>query len=158
MYCQSCGTEVTKELNYCNRCGANLNQSSNLPAQIVRPVNLTAPTITIALMVLIGLGIIFASISDLARKDIHPAALTWMVICGLAMITGVAALVLRQWTNLAGGAKEKERTFPRKKPVEVEASAPKPLPPMRSEPIQSVTDHTTRTFDPVYREPVERRK
>jgi hypothetical protein len=156
MYCQSCGMEVTRELNYCNRCGANLNQSSNLPAQIVRPVNLTAPTITIALMVLIGMGIIFASITDLARKDVHPAALTWMAICGLGVITGVAALVLRQWANLAGAAKEKERTFPRQKSVE--PSVQMPLPPMRSEPIPSVTDHTTRTFDPVYREPAERRK
>src|SRR4051794_25060045 len=108
MYCQSCGTEVTKELNYCNRCGANLNQSSNQPVQIVRPVSLTAPTITIALMVVIGLGITFGSVSELARRDVHPAALTWMVICGLGMVMGVAALVLRQWTNLAGGAKEKE--------------------------------------------------
>ena len=157
MYCQSCGMEVTRELNYCNRCGANLNQSSNLPAQIVRPVNLTAPTITIALMVLIGLGIVFASVTDLARKDVHPAALTWMVICGLGLIMGVAALVLRQWANLAGGVKEKERerAFPRKKPAE---PAPGQLPPMRSESIPSVTEHTTRTFDPVYREPVERRK
>ena len=62
MYCQSCGTEVTKELNYCNRCGANLNASSNLPEQFVRPVSLTAPTIAVALMVVISLGIIFASI------------------------------------------------------------------------------------------------
>jgi len=123
--------------------------------QIVRPVSLTAPTIAIALMVVIGLGIIFASISDLARKDINPAALTWMVISGLAMITGVVALVLRQWTNLIGATKEKERILPRKKPAEFEPAA---LPPLRSEPIQSVTDHTTRTFDPAYRKPVERRK
>jgi hypothetical protein len=108
-------------------------------------------------MVVIGLGITFASVSELARRDVHPAALTWMVICGLGMIMGVTALVLRQWTNLAGVAKEKERTFPRKKPVVLE-SAPAQLPPLRSEPITSVTDHTTRTFDPVYREPVERRK
>jgi uncharacterized membrane protein YedE/YeeE len=157
MYCPSCGTEVTKELNYCNRCGANLNLSSNSVDQPLRPVNLTGPTIAIALMVVIGLGIVFASVSELARKEIHPAALTWMVLGGLAMITAVTALVLRQWGILAGAAKQRERTFPRKKAAEKEA-APMSLPPMRSEPIQSVTDHTTRTFDPVYREPVERRK
>lgn len=157
MYCQSCGTEVTKELNYCNRCGANLNVSSNLPEQFVRPINLTGPTIAVALMVVISLGIIFASVNDLARKDIHPAALTWMVIGGLAMIAGVTAMILRQWSQLAGVTKQQERTLPRKKPVEKE-SKPMSLPPMSSNPIPSVTDHTTRTFDPIYREPVERGK
>ena len=158
MYCQSCGTEVTKELNYCNRCGANLNLSPNLPEQPLRPVSLTGPTIAIALMVVFGLGITFASIAGLARSDVHPAALTWMVIGSFAMITGVAALVIRQWSQLAGAAKPKERAIlPRKKPAANE-SAPVQLPPMRSEPVSSVTDHTTRTFDPIYREPVERGK
>lgn len=157
MYCQSCGTEVTKELNYCNRCGAHLNTSSQLPEQFVRPVSLTAPTVAVALMVVISLGIIFASISDLARKEIHPAALTWMVIGGLGMIIGVVALILRQWSQLAGVTKQQERSTPRKKPFEKEA-APLPLPAMRTEPVPSVTEHTTRTFEPVYREPVERRK
>jgi hypothetical protein len=157
MYCPSCGTEVTIELNYCNRCGANLNLSSNLPEQPVRFVSLTGPTIAIAFMVVIGLGITFASIAGLARNDVHPAALTWMVIAGFGMITGVAAMVVRQWSHLAGVAKQKEQRPPRKKPVEKEA-APIQLPPMRSEPISSVTDHTTRTFEPIYREPVERGK
>jgi hypothetical protein len=157
MYCPSCGTEVTIELNYCNRCGANLKLSSNLPEQPLRSVSLTGPTIAIALMVIFGLGITFASIAGLARNGVHPVALTWMVIGGLGMITGVAAMVLRQWSHLAGIVKQKEQRPPRKKPAENEA-APIQLPPMRSEPISSVTDHTTRTFEPLYREPVERGK
>lgn len=148
MYCSSCGTEVTRELRYCNRCGANLNPSPSLPEQPVRQVNLTVPTISIAAMVIIGLIIIFASIADLARKDINPVALTWMVIGGLAAIVGVAALLMRQWTQLAGVVKQKEPRASRNKSAD-EASAPSQLPPFRSEPVSSVTDHTTRTFDPV---------
>jgi hypothetical protein len=157
MYCSSCGAEVTKELNYCNRCGANLKLSANLPEQYLRPVSLTGPTIAIALMVIFGLGITFASIAGLARNGVHPVALTWMVIGALGTITGVAAMVLRQWSQLAGVVKQKEQRLPRKKPAESE-SAPIQLPPMRSEPISSVTDHTTRTFEPLYREPFERGK
>jgi hypothetical protein len=150
MYCASCGTEVTRELNYCNRCGANLNPSpALLPVQPVRPVNLTGPTIAIALMVVIGMGIIFASISDLGKSGIHPAALTWMVLGGLAMLTGVAALVIRQWSHLAGIARQKELSFPRKKPADDEPIRAQ-LPPLRSEPVSSVTDHTTRTFKPSF--------
>jgi hypothetical protein len=156
MYCPSCGTEVTLGLNYCNRCGANLSQSSNLPEQPVRQINLTGPTIAIALMVVIGLGITFASVADLARRDVHPVALTWMVIAGLAMITGVAALIIRQWSNLAGVTKPKEHPLSRKKSADKEF-APAQLPPLRSEPASSVTEHTTRTFEPAYIER-ERRK
>ena len=158
MYCPSCGTEFALGLNYCNRCGANLSQPSNLPEQLPpRQVNLTGPTIAIALMVIIGLGIIFATVADLARNEFHPVALTWMVVAGLAMIAGVAALVLRQWSQLAGVVKPKERPVPRKKTADQEPSQGQ-LPPLRSEPIvPSVTEHTTRTFEPVYVER-ERRK
>lgn len=138
---------MTRELNYCNRCGANLNPAQIEPEQPLRPVNLTGPTIAVALMVVIGLGIIFASAADLGRS-MHPAALTWMVLGGLAMLAGVASLVIRQWTYLAGATKPKERSFPRKKAAESEPVAQ--LPPPRAEPISSVTDHTTRTFGHAY--------
>ena len=158
MYCPSCGTEVTRELNYCNRCGTNLNLAQAQPEQPLRPVSLTGPTIAVALMVVIGMGILFASISDLGRSGMHPAALTWMVLGGMAMLTGVATLIIRQWTYLAGAAKPKEPSLPRKKSAESEPVPPAQLPPRRSEPVSSVTDHTTRTFDPIYREPIERGK
>jgi hypothetical protein len=135
-------------LNYCNRCGANLNQPANQAEADMRPVNLTAPTIAICLMVVIALAIIFVGATELLARGINPTALTWMVIVSLAMVMGVSSLFIRQWTTLAGLAQPKER----KKPAETKPSAlapPAQLPPMRSEPVPSVTDHTTRTFDPV---------
>ena len=150
MYCSSCGTEVALGLNYCNRCGANLSQSSNQAEELPpRQVNLTGPTIAIALMVVIGLGIIFATVADLARSEFHPVALTWMVVAGLAMLAGVASLVIRQWSNLAGVVKPKERPLSHKKAAAKE-HVPAQLPPLRSEPIGSVTENTTRTFEPAY--------
>ncbi len=134
-------------LNYCNRCGANLNQPANQLEEYAAPVNLTGPTIAIGLMVVIALAIIFLGATELLTQGINPTALTWMVIVSLAMVMGVSALFIRQWTALAGTAKTKER---KKKPAVIEQpTAPAQLPPMRSEPINSVTDHTTRTFDPV---------
>ena len=146
MYCPSCGTEVTSALNYCNRCGANLNQPANQADVHVAPVNLTGPTIAIGLMVVIALAIIFIGATELLSRGIDPTALTWMVIVSLAMVMGVSALFIRQWTTLAGVMNPKER----KKQAEFKPpAAPAQLPPMRSEPVHSVTDHTTRTFDPV---------
>lgn len=134
-------------LNYCNRCGANLNQPASQAEEDLRPVDLTGPTIAIGLMVVVALAIIYIGATELLTKGIDPTALTWMVIVSLAMVMGVSALFIRQWTTLAGVVKPKER----RKPAETKppAASPAQLPPMRSEPVHSVTDHTTRTFDPV---------
>lgn len=150
MYCPSCGSEVTPGLNYCNRCGAALNTSPIAPERPPAPVSLTGPTIAIAAMVVTGLAILLGSVRGLARDDVHPVALTWIVIGGLGMILAVAALLMRQWSQLSGMKREKERPAPRVKPENDRLPAMQ-LPPMRSEPVSSVTDHTTRTFEPAKR-------
>lgn len=155
MYCSSCGTEVTKELNYCNRCGANLRAASGSEGEPVRVVSTRGAIWPMALMVVIGLGIIFAGVGDLAKRDIHPAALTWIAICGFAMIFGVASLILRHLSQFSGSPKPVEKSASRKKAALNEARAAQ-LPPARIEPVSSVTEHTTRTFDPAYRKPMER--
>ena len=147
MYCPSCGTEVTTALNYCNRCGANLNPPVSLPEEKVRLVSLTGPTIAVAAMVVMSIGLIFSAARELLTRGLHPAALTWVVIFGLATIMGVSALFIRLWTSLLGVAKPKERPARRQKQAESEPEAAQ-LPPMRTPPAQSVTDHTTRNFEP----------
>ncbi len=37
MFCQFCGTEATHELNYCKRCGGNLNPPTGISVQDARP-------------------------------------------------------------------------------------------------------------------------
>lgn len=150
MYCPSCGTEVTKELNYCNRCGANLNPPMNVSEQPVRVVSMNGPVWAMALMVVIGLGIIFGSVSGLARINVHPAALTWIALGGLGMILGVVSLFLRHWSHLSGASQQTERPARPKRPAKSE-SRPAQLPPSRIEPVPSVTENTTRTLDPVER-------
>jgi hypothetical protein len=157
MYCSSCGTEVTKELNYCNRCGANLNPTPNVSEQPTRVVSMNGPIWAIALMAVIGLGIVFSGVSHLADKNIHPAVLIWMALGGLGMIVGVAALFLRQLSHMNTALKSVEKPAPRKK-ANIKEARPAQLPPSRIEPVPSVTENTTRTFEPIYREPVERGK
>jgi|SRR5689334_21629408 len=149
MYCSSCGTEVTKELNYCNRCGANLNPSVNVIEQPVRIVSMNGPFWAMAIMVVIGLGIIFSGMNDLARKEIHPAALTWLGIGSLATLLSVVALFMRQLSYMSGQPKA-ERP-PKRTKAEKERGRTAQLPPMRMQPVSSVTEETTRTFEPLER-------
>jgi hypothetical protein len=155
MYCPSCGNEITVELKYCNRCGANLSSfSSGLPAPIVPPVKLAVPTLLLGLTIIGGLGIIFGGATEFARIGVHPAAITWIVIFSLATLFGCTSLLLRFWSKLVFHQRELPpgtqsiRSMP-------DRNIGAQLPPRR-EPMPSVTENTTRTFSPVYREPSDR--
>lgn len=153
MYCPSCGNEISVELKYCNRCGANLTvpTASFAPAE---PVKLTVPSIVMGLTVVIGLGIIFGGATSFANVGIHPAAIVWIVLFSSATLFGCMALMIRFWTKLASLQRE-TTSFQPMRSAFVERPPAQQLPP-RMEPVGSVTENTTRTFSPIYREPSDR--
>src|SRR5712691_5015880 len=154
MYCPSCGNEITVELNYCNRCGANLTlPASNFPAPIVAPVKLTAPTIVLGLTVTGGLGIIFGGASEFVKMGLQPAAIIWIVLFGMATLIGCSALLIRFWSKMLSLQRETP-TLPQS--VRRVKGVPQQQLPPRLEPVPSVTENTTRTFSPVYRDTSER--
>ncbi|HSE34213.1 MAG TPA: zinc ribbon domain-containing protein [Pyrinomonadaceae bacterium] len=153
MYCPSCGSEITVELKYCNRCGANLTWS--MPSQTPpAPISLTIPSLVLGLTVIIGLGIVFGGATSMAERGLHPAAIVWMVLFSVAALFGCVALMIRFWTKLMSLQRE-STSQPQVRPTFAERSAPPALPP-RMEPVGSVTENTTRTFAPVYSEPPDR--
>lgn len=156
MYCPSCGSEISVELKYCNRCGANLAVvPANYPAPMVKPMRLSLPAIVLGLTVTFGLGIIFDGAKELAQMHLHPAAITWMVIFSLATLFGCTALILRFWLKVFSLNRESYQPANQIRPP-MQMSTPIPGPrqqfPPRLEPVPSVTEHTTRTISPVYRE------
>jgi hypothetical protein len=156
MYCPSCGNEISVELKYCNRCGANLTMVPAIsPAPVLKPVKLGFPAIVLGLTVTIGLAIIFDGAKELARIQINPVALAWMVIFSLATLFGCTALILRFWLRVFTMNRETYQPQDQFRPAtQMPAQIPGPRQqfPPRLEPVPSVTEHTTRTFSPVYRE------
>jgi hypothetical protein len=154
-YCPSCGNEITVELKYCNRCGANLTLPATSAPTAMAPVRLAVPSIVLGLMVIAGLGIIFGAATDLARNGMHPAAIVWIVLFSAAMLFGCTGLMIRFFTKMLT---MQQRGIPPAPPRPVMSDRQPPmhhLPP-RMEPVPSVTENTTRTFTPVYREPSDR--
>lgn len=152
MYCPSCGSEITVELKYCSRCGANLSLTpTSYPAQIAAPIKLTIPSVVLGLTITIGLGIIFSSAKELAQVQMNPAAITWMVLFGVAMLFGSTALILRFWSRMLSINRE---VYQQPQIVRPPAQIPRPQPqlPPRFEQMPSVTEHTTRTFSRPYQE------
>ena len=154
MYCPSCGSEISVELKYCNRCGANLSGiPTSYPVPVVKPVRLTLPAIVLGLTVTGGIGIILSAATELAQRQLHPAALTWMVIFSMATLFGCTALILRFWLKVLSLNRESyelQNQNQVRPPMQI--PAPRQQFPPRLEPIPSVTEHTTRTFSPAYRE------
>lgn len=156
MYCPTCGNEITAELKYCNRCGANLSLSaSSLSPQVVAPVKLTAPTVVIGLTITGGLGVIFAGVTELAQMHVHPAAITWMFLFSMATLFGCSAMLIRFWSKMVGAQQQQPMAPPQNVRPAFGRGIQQQLPP-RFEPVPSVTEHTTRTFSAAYREPTER--
>jgi hypothetical protein len=158
-YCPSCGTEISVELKYCNRCGANLSgMPATYPVPTVKPIKLGLPAVVLGLTVTIGLGIIFSTAREFAEIHVHPAAITWMVIFGLATLFGCSALILRFWLKVLSLNREvyhSQNQFrpPMQMPAQLQGARQQFTP--RLEPVPSVTEHTTRTVSQAYREGID---
>src|SRR6185436_12168057 len=155
MYCPTCGNEITVELKYCNRCGANLTLPATSAPMVLAPVKLTVPSIVLGMTILGGLGVIFGAASDFDRQGLHPAAIVWMVLFSAATLFGCVGLLIRFLTKMLTLNRELAPPQSQPRPAFTDRPTIPHLPP-RMEPVPSVTENTTRTFTPVYREPVDR--
>jgi uncharacterized MAPEG superfamily protein len=161
MFCPSCGAESTIELNYCNRCGANLSSGLNASAEIA-PINLTKPILIIAatvLMLTLGgfAGVISGTIAMVraGAGEVSPA----IPFFGIPSLLTIDILLLRQLSKLISAALAQNRLPYRKTSAQPQNELRFPRPTTaRLEPAPSVTENTTRFFEPAYREPVPRDK
>ena len=164
MFCQHCGVEVTHDLNYCTRCGGSLGQPGSqepAPRAPVSAMSVWGVGVTTLFLVLGGLGILFGCIFGLAMESRVPApALVFIALFGTLTLLGSVALLMRLWRFLLAGPHTQTPSHPARLS---RPSTSGELPPPRASAlpeafghVPSVTEHTTRTFDPAYREPRRR--
>ena len=157
MYCPSCGAEAALELNYCNRCGANL-ASAIVPSQSVIPVSLTKPAIAIGLtatlLTLGGFSVLIEGAIQLARFFPQGDPIIAMMVLGMTTIMVSDILLIRLLSRIIRSSLEVRPTV--QLPKRQDREVPRQLNP-RLDPVPSVTEHTTRTFSPAFREPSDPR-
>jgi hypothetical protein len=160
MYCGVCGAESTHGLNYCKRCGSTLNPPLTAPVQGSRTRNSVSGSVwAIALATVIvglgGLGIVFNHARELVRplypgstaQEFAPIVALVMVVFGSASVFGIVALLLRLFYRLLGIPFGSQRFGSESRPN----YRPSPIPGAASV-VSSVTEQTTRNFDPaIYR-------
>ena len=155
MYCSSCGANLVQGLSYCNRCGNNLMPPESL-VSATKPKGLVLAIpfgfLMITGIAVGGLALVFAFIMEFFKRGLPMDSLMTLAIIGLVMLFAIAALLSRQLSRLISAYLETDE--PREKlkktklnikqqPDEIAASL---------EPVMSVTEHTTRTLDPIYKE------
>jgi hypothetical protein len=160
MYCSSCGVECVAGLSYCNRCGANLNPAA-ITTQVVQTGSVTKPIIilsaTILALTLGGFTIIFIAASELARNLLNVDAVNLTIIFGMVTILLADIQLIRLLSRIINNTMQPKAVAPIQPLPAQFAPATHSARQLASTPpdyvMPSVTEHTTRTLTPSYKEP-----
>lgn len=153
MYCSSCGAALTQGLTYCNRCGANLSISkaggaNPLPERPAEPIVWAVWALVVVTIALVG--IMLGSMP--VMKEIGLPQGFMFLFVGLLFLTmaAVDSVLIWQLFRLSGRAREPRGVPPFVK-LDTNDFGPRREQPLL-EPRASVTENTTRNFEPVYEE------
>ena len=157
MFCSSCGAEYAQKINYCKRCGTNITTPTNTVEVHVPKPRLTAMFIAIAGLGLIGLIACFTALSEFAHMGMRGPDLIVPFVLGLFFIFAIAGGLMWQLSRMVSTFQKNLHNATLDKIV-----TPQQQPIVTStyqEPVPSITDHTTRSFDSsVYLEAEKRKR
>lgn len=148
MYCSTCGTPLAPGLSYCNRCGASLKERSESHTGAIAAF-LTA----ITLIGLIGMGIMLGGMLTLTREaHLGEPIVGFYMLFTFLIVAITEILLVRQLSRFTSSSERKVIDFPQ---PSVMPSKLRPAPPRTlAEPMQSVTENTTRTLEYSGNEPL----
>ena len=145
MYCQNCGSAINPQTKYCVRCGTNL-----VPAE-QKSLDKTEKRIDEYLdgvfwVTVFGLGFIIGGTVLLKNVNFSNTVLLIYVVLSSTLFLINFGLNLWRAIGLMRSAKEDKLTM---QPAHDTRELPPPLEPVMM-PKVSVTENTTRSFEPVY--------
>ncbi len=148
MYCSSCGVAVAKGLSYCNYCGAKQNRDDSVKSSEVRPESLVFAMMATFIFglgaITVLMGVMKAVLGLPVDQILAFSLLPFLMIVFLEVVFIRLLLRGKRGTEGAGDAVPLKGHATK----ELDAAQARALP----EPLPSVTEHTTRTFEPIYKE------
>jgi hypothetical protein len=147
MYCSSCGTAVAPGLSFCTRCGTKLQAAGEGRAT---PTELFPESLIWAIVAVfvVGLGATIGLIAVMKNSGFNEGMINALALLSFLMMLGIEGVFI--WLLLGRRNAEKKAggtSALNEKPIHE-------LGPARvlTDPIPGVTEHTTRSLDPVYSE------
>jgi predicted amidophosphoribosyltransferase len=151
MYCSSCGVAVTPGLSYCNYCGEKLSAAKSdsiIKSPEVKPETLIGAMVFTFVFGLGAITVLMGVMKAVLRFELGPIlAFTLLSFLIMLSLEGVMIRLLfrrRHHSEETGDTVHSQGQATR----ELDATHARALP----EPMPSVTEHTTRAFDPSYLE------
>lgn len=149
MFCSSCGVAVAQGLSYCNYCGAKLDRGDALSkVSDVRPEALIFAMLATFVFGLIAItvlmGVMKAALDLPVERVLGFSSLPFLLLLLMEFV-----FIRLLWRRTQAAKETSERPLAKGQSTnELDAAHARALP----EPIGSVTEHTTRAFDPIYTE------
>lgn len=149
MYCSSCGVAVVQGLSYCNHCGAKVvgaKGDNAIESPEVKPETLVQAMVAVFVLGLISIIVSMGVMKAVLGLNVGQI-LAFTLLCFLIMLflEGVFVRLLFRAKRGAGEVGDTVR-LTGQATRELDAAQARVLP----EPVPSVTEHTTRAFDPIY--------
>jgi hypothetical protein len=150
MYCPSCGKAVPPGLSYCNFCGEQLAGAKRdrlTKSPEVKPETLIA---SMVFTFVFGLGAIAVLMVVVKAVLENTGLLIFFALLSFLIMLSLEGVIIRLLFRRHRVVEEADSAAPAKGQTtrELDATQARALP----EHLASVTEHTTRAFDPVYPE------
>jgi hypothetical protein len=151
MYCANCASPLAPGVSFCNRCGYSLKERDDSK----QTGSITAFLTAITLVGIAGLGIMLGGSLALRIAGGFPGdGIAFFMLLTFIIVGLVEILLFRQLSRLTGGG-ENKRALPSPQQMPIPAELRGPSPRTLGEPVQSVTEHTTRTLDYSREDPIQ---
>ena len=148
MYCSTCGVALAKGLSFCNYCGARLpSTEAALEFREVRPQLLVSAMAGIFVLGLPGITFLIFMLNAVRLNSGQVMAFAWTSLLLLVALEAFFIVLLLRRKPLKDEPRH-DQEFRGPQTNELETRQAGAL----SEPAPSVTEHTTRAFDPIPRE------
>ena len=147
MYCSSCGVAVAQGLSFCNYCGAKLNGVKGV--SVVKSPEVK-PELLVSAMVIVfvfGLVAITMLLGVMKSIDLNAGQILAFALLSFLIMLSIEGVIVRLLFRRGRAPEEGGDTVRLKgSPTnELAAAQARTLP----EPVASVTEHTTRAFEPI---------